>query len=104
MLKEPGSKRRSRTATMALAVAVGLYLLLAVAEPFLHHSDACHATTPWHCTACSLQMTSPGVEDDTLLQTVVLLPDPGIVLPATLPHDVAPLITRTKDRSPPQFV
>jgi hypothetical protein len=89
---------------MALALAIGLYLLVVVAEPFLHHSDACHATTPWHCTACSLQMTSPGVEDDTLLQIVVLLPDAGQLLPDTVPHDVAPLISRTQDRSPPTHV
>jgi hypothetical protein len=95
-----GLIRRLRTTT-ALGVALGLYLLVFVAEPSLHHSDACHASTPWHCTACSLQMTSPGVEDDTLLQIVVLLPDAGKLLPDTLPHAVAPLVARTKDRSPP---
>src|SRR5258706_873253 len=101
MSKELGSMWWPRTATMAMAIAVGLYLLVFVAEPSLHHSDACHASTPWHCTACSLQMTSPGVEDDTLLQTIVLLPDAGKLLPDTLPHAVAPLVTHTKDRSPP---
>jgi len=89
---------------MALSIAAALYLLLVVAEPFLHHSDACHASTPWHCTACSMQMTSPGVEDDTLVQAVALLPDAGELLPATLPHAVAPVIHRTKDRSPPRTV
>jgi hypothetical protein len=94
------SIRRLRTTT-ALGVALGLYLLVFVAEPSLHHSDACHASTPWHCTACSLQMTSPGVEDDTLLQTIVLLPEAGKLLPDFLPHPVAPLVAHTKDRSPP---
>ena len=92
---------RHRSATVALSVAVGLYVLLGATEPLLHHSDACHATTPWHCTACSLQMTSSGVEDDSLLQAIVLLPDAGKLLPDTLPHNVAPLVTRTNDRSPP---
>jgi len=90
---------------MALVVTVGLYLLVVGAEPFLHHSDACHAATPWHCTACTLQMTSPGVETDTLLQaTITFLPEAGKLLPDTVPHDVAPLISSTNDRSPPHLV
>lgn len=89
---------------MTLCLAVALYLLLVVAEPFLHHSDACHASTPWHCTACSMQMTSPGVEDETLLQVIVLLPEAGQLLPAALPHALTPVVTRTQDRSPPSVV
>ncbi len=100
MIAVLGCARRP-SATTVLGIAVGLYVLLGAAEPLLHHSDACHATTPWHCTACSLQMTSSGVEDDSLLQAIVLLPDVGKLLPDTLPHSVAPLVTRTKDRSPP---
>jgi hypothetical protein len=87
--------------TMALVIAAALYLLVLVAEPFLHHSVACHANTPTHCTACALQMTSSGVEDDSLLQAIVLLPEAGKLLPDSLPHDRAPLVTHTKDRSPP---
>ena len=92
---------RRPQATMTLGIALALYLLVLVAEPFLHHSVACHENTPTHCTACALQMTSPSVEDDSLLQAIVLLPEAGKLLPDSLPHDVAPLVTRTKDRSPP---
>jgi len=92
---------RRPQATMTLAIAVALYLLVLVAEPFLHHSVACHANTPTHCTACALQMTRPSVEDDSLLQAIDLLPEAGKLLPDSLPHGVAPLVTRTKDRSPP---
>jgi hypothetical protein len=95
-----GVMRRPR-GMMAWAIVAALYLVVLVAEPFLHHSVACHANTPTHCTACALQMTSPGVEDDSLLQAIVLLPEAGKLLPDSLPHDVAPLVTRTKDRSPP---
>lgn len=87
--------------TLVLGIAVGLYVLLGAAEPLLHHSDACHATTPWHCTACSLQITSSGVEDDALVEAIVLLPDAGKLLPDTLPRNLAPLVTRTNGRSPP---
>lgn len=103
MTARPGLIRRP-LATMAVVVVVGLYLAVMGAEPFLHHSDACHATTPWHCTACALQMTSPGVETDTLLQAITFLPDAGKLLPDTLPHDVAPLISSANDRSPPHVV
>ena len=95
-----GALRRPQT-TVTLAIAVGLYLLVVVAEPFLHHSDACHASTPWHCTACSMQMTSPGIEDDTHLHAVVILPDAGQPWPAMVLPDGTPVVQRPQDRSPP---
>jgi hypothetical protein len=86
---------------MAFAIALALYLFVLLAEPFLHHSVACHANTPTHCTACHLQMISPGVEDDGVIQRITALPDAGTLLPDSRRPDCAPLITRTKDRSPP---
>jgi hypothetical protein len=87
---------------MGWAIAVAVYLSVLLAEPFLHHSVACHANSPTHCTACNLQMTSPGVEDDGLIQTITQLPEAGKLLPDSLPHDCAPLVARTNDRSPPR--
>ena len=96
-----GRVNRRPRPSMACAIALGLYLLVLFAEPFLHHSVACHANTPTHCTACHLQTISHGVEDDGLIQTITALPEAGKLLPASWGHDRAPLVTRTNDRSPP---
>jgi hypothetical protein len=95
-----GPVRRPRM-KIALAIVVGLYLLALRAEPLLHHGFACHANTPTHCTACALQMTSSGVEDDSPIRGVILLPEAGKLLPDSRPRESRPLVTRTNDRSPP---
>jgi hypothetical protein len=92
--------RRPQT-MVACAIALTLYLCVLLAEPFLHHSAACHANTPTHCTACQLQMTSPDVQDAGLTEIITALPDAGAPLADTHRADRAPVVTRTKDRSPP---
>jgi hypothetical protein len=41
--------RSLRAWTLAV---VGLYALLVVGAPLLHHDFACHQKSPSHCTAC----------------------------------------------------
>jgi len=55
----------------ALAV-VGLYALLVISAPLLHHDFACHQKSPTHCVAC---VSSPSAPRATT--TVVVAPTLG---------------------------
>lgn len=45
----PGPGRRRRLRVFAI---VGLYALLVMSAPLLHHDFACHQKSPTHCVAC----------------------------------------------------
>ncbi len=48
--------RRLRARTLAV---VGLYTLLVMSAPLLHHDFACHQKSPTHCVACVSSPSSP---------------------------------------------
>jgi hypothetical protein len=62
MVPRPG---RRPPHAIALAVAVGLYALVVVAGPFLHHDPACHVKSRTHCTSCvaGVSMSADGGTD-----------------------------------------
>lgn len=58
--------RSLRTRTLAV---LGLYALLVISAPVLHHDFACHQKSPTHCVAC---VSSPSAPRATA--TVVVAP------------------------------
>lgn len=54
--------------TRALVVA-GLYALLVMSAPVLHHDFACHQKSPTHCVACTASPSAPRA-----VATVVVTP------------------------------
>ncbi len=52
-------ERRRRYGRWAV---IGLYLVVALVTPMLHHDVACHLQSKSHCDACASQATASGVE------------------------------------------
>lgn len=47
----------------AAALAVGLYAVVLVVAPLLHHDLACHLKSRTHCTACLSSVTASGPQE-----------------------------------------
>jgi hypothetical protein len=56
----------------AAALAVGLYAIVLVAGPLLHHDLVCHLKSRTHCTACVTSTTASGTQDSAGLVAVEL--------------------------------
>jgi hypothetical protein len=54
------SGRRHQSLMSATALAVGLYALVLMVGPILHHDLACHVKSRTHCTVCVVSVTAPG--------------------------------------------
>lgn len=84
--------------TRALVVA-GLYALLVMSAPVLHHDFACHQKSPTHCVACSASPSAPRA-----VATVVVVPaltELGRVVDATRAPLRARPILALPGRAPP---
>lgn len=55
----PGPERRSRLPG-AIGLTLGLYALVLLVGPALHHDLACHLKSSTHCTSCLANVTAPG--------------------------------------------
>jgi hypothetical protein len=62
----PGSSGpRHGSLARATALTAGLYALVLVVGPVLHHDLACHLKSRTHCTACVISITAPGEQGST---------------------------------------
>jgi hypothetical protein len=59
---------RARSLRLRTLAVLGLYALLVLSAPVLHHDFACHQKSPTHCVAC---VSSPSAARAT---TVVVTP------------------------------
>lgn len=50
---------RARHVRAWALATVGLYALLVMGAPVLHHDFACHQKSPWHCVACVSSPSAP---------------------------------------------
>jgi hypothetical protein len=50
---------RARTVRVRALAVVGLYALLVMSAPLLHHDFACHQKSPTHCVACVSSPSAP---------------------------------------------
>lgn len=46
----------------AALVCLGLYTLVLLASPMLHHDFDCHLKAPRHCQACVANPLAPGIQ------------------------------------------
>ena len=53
---------RHRSLARATALAAGLYAVILVVGPVLHHDLACHLKSRTHCTVCVVSITAPGAQ------------------------------------------
>ena len=53
------SERRKR---LGRFIVLGLYALVAIATPLLHHDLACHFQSKSHCDACTASSTASRIE------------------------------------------
>jgi hypothetical protein len=60
---------RARDLRTRALVVVGLYALLVMSVPVLHHDFFCHQKSPTHCVACTASPSAPRAVD-----TVVVAP------------------------------
>jgi hypothetical protein len=84
----------------ATALAVGVYAIILMVGPILHHDLACHLKSRTHCTVCVVSVTAPGTHGSAGLVAVDLRADGAIALERALavtPVSVALLV----GRSPP---
>ena len=52
-------KARRLRFVSAVAVCLGLYALVILASPGLHHDFECHVKSPRHCQACAANPLAP---------------------------------------------
>ena len=45
-----------------IVLALGLYTLILLGSPILHHDLECHLKTPGHCDACTANPQAPRIE------------------------------------------
>jgi hypothetical protein len=85
-----------------LVVSLGLYAVVLLASPTLHHDFACHLKSPGHCPACIANPPTSGAESTGALGAALFV-DFGraITLPAEsfLPR---PDALSLPGRSPPR--
>jgi hypothetical protein len=84
----------------ATALAVGLYALVLMVGPILHHDLACHVKSRTHCTVCVVSVTAPGTHGAAGLIAADLRANGAIALECAMavrPVSVALLV----GRSPP---
>jgi len=69
---------RGRLHRTSARFALGLYLLVLVASPLLHHDLACHRRSPVHCQACLAHPPAPRAAEPAGL-TAPRLADAGSI-------------------------
>lgn len=82
----------------ALAI-VGLYALLVMGAPLLHHDFACHQKSPTHCVACVSSPSAPRAT--TKVVVAPALSDLGRVLDAGRRQFAERPLLSLPGRSPP---
>jgi len=91
----------SRRRTRGVLLGVGLYALVVLGSPLLHHDVACHFKSASHCTACTSTPIASSEVHGVLLDTT-RLPDAGLAgVPQVASAPSAPRLTTT-GRSPPR--
>ena len=85
---------------IGVALGVGLYALVLVVSPLLHHDLDCHLKSPSHCSACTANPLASSIEGGVHLDAL-RLPVAGWVegLRQEAPRTASPV--RLPGRSPP---
>jgi len=93
--------RRRKAFLGALAACLGLYVVVVLASPGLHHDFDCHLKSPRHCQACAANPLAPRADSATGAGTLALVDLGGTPKPpaAQPPMGVAP---RLSGRAPPR--
>jgi hypothetical protein len=84
----------------ATALAVGLYAVVLVAGPLLHHDLACHLKSRTHCSACVTSVTASGTQDAAGLIAVDLQASGALALDGS-PSVARLSVSSLVGRSPP---
>jgi hypothetical protein len=82
----PASTRRRRALSRLLVL--GLYAIVAIATPMLHHDIGCHLESKGHCDACTSASKASRVEAEIVLAASI----------ARVPHDVVGPESRVEER------
>jgi hypothetical protein len=91
---------RHRSLARATALAAGLYAVILVVGPVLHHDLACHLKSRTHCTVCVVSITAPGAQGSSGLIAADLNASESLAVdrgPMVAALTAAPLV----GRSPP---
>ncbi len=85
---------------IGVVLGLGLYALVLVVSPLLHHDLDCHLRSPSHCSACTANPLASRVESGVRLDAL-RLPVAGCVetLRQKAPHAASPVCLPA--RSPP---
>lgn len=83
-----------------IAVAVGLYAIVLLGNPILHHDLACHLKTPGHCDACTACPQAPRIESGPGPDPAAHAEAGRVETAGTVAPDVAVCLP-TSGRSPP---
>jgi hypothetical protein len=95
-----GGLRMTRGGRRAAVVSFGLYALVILWSPVLHHDFACHLKSPTHCTACTASPAAPRIEQSPTL--LVRLPLTAQRTQALAEKSAAKVsLPRLPGRSPP---
>jgi hypothetical protein len=94
-------KARRLRFVSAVAVCLGLYALVVLASPGLHHDFDCHLKSPRHCQACAANPLAPRADAPSVCAGLTLL-DLGN---SETPPDLAPprgVTPHVSGRAPPR--
>lgn len=83
-----------------VAVAAGIYVVVLLVSPILHHDLACHIKSPTHCDACVANPLASRIETGVCLGEPAL-PAAGFVETSGRVVPKAAVSIRTTGRSPP---
>jgi hypothetical protein len=66
-------KARRLPPVSALLACLGLYALVVLASPGLHHDFDCHVKSPRHCQACAANPLAPRTAATSVVAALTLL-------------------------------
>jgi hypothetical protein len=90
---------RNRPLRVRTLAVVGLYALLVMSAPVLHHDFACHQKSPTHCVSCVSNPSAPRATATVVVATA--LSEVGAVVEAgRRQFHERPLLT-LRGRAPP---
>jgi hypothetical protein len=92
--------KRSGRAWRWVVFAAGLYAVVLLGTPFLHHDLDCHLKSPTHCTACTASPLASRVETGVGLLASPLSAAGDVVVVRTARPWSAPR-THADGRAPP---
>jgi hypothetical protein len=95
----PEVERRPRLSG-AIGLTLGLYTLVLLVGPALHHDVACHLKSRTHCTTCVVSVSASGTPAASGL-LVAALPEREALVFETPDLAPGPAITSRFGRSPP---